>query len=280
MVSPGRTLVVGASGFLGSKVTEGLRAAGVDVVGTAFDGTVPVTGVETVRYDFWEDDLERILDETIDRVVLAATVETDHDRSLETFTQAVDRFVDACGDRRIVYVSTDAVFDGEAGRYDEHARPSPTDEYGRRGRLFERRIEGRCPDHCIVRVSYLYGFSKGGLDPRLARTRSRIRAGETVAYFEDAYKSPIAVSDAAEVIARLTRADTTGVVHAAAPRSSIHEFHRTAMAALGEPTERVVPEPVPSGIDYPHDTSLVSARGGVIEFEPRSVRAVLEGRGP
>ncbi|MFC4989024.1 sugar nucleotide-binding protein [Saliphagus infecundisoli] len=275
---PERTLVVGTSGFLGSEVTRQLRDADTDVVGTVHEGKVPISGVETVGYDFWNDDLGTILDtEGIERVIFVATVERGDGRNRGLFDRSLDRFVDACRDRRVVYVSTDAVFDGADGPYDEGSDPSPASEYGRRVRAFERVLEDHCPDHCIVRPSYLYGFSGGTLDPRLAATRERIRDGETVAYFEDAYKSPISIGDAAEIVTDLTRHEVTGVVHAAAPRTSIHEFHRAAMDALDEPAGRVVPESVPPESDYPRDTSLVSGRlESVLGADPGPVSEALE----
>lgn len=277
-----RTLVVGASGFLGSEVTRRLRDADTDVVGTVHEGEVRVSGAQTVGYDFWNDDLGTILDaEEIERVVFAATVERGNGRDRALFERALDRFVDACRGRRVVYVSTDAVFDGEDGPYDERGDPSPAGEYGRRSRAFERALLDGRSECCIVRPSYLYGFSDGGLDPRLAETRERIRDGETVAYFADAYKSPIEVGDAAGIVADLVHGDTTGVVHARAPRTSIYEFHRTAMEALDEPSERVVPEPVPPGIDYPRETSLESVRlESVVETVPSSIAEALETTGP
>lgn len=276
-----RTLVVGASGFLGTEIARRLGEIGADVVGTVHEGSILASGVKTVRYDFWSDDLETILDvEGIGRVVFAATVERGDGRDRDSFEQGVDRVVTACRDRRVVYVSTDAVFDGEAGPYDEEDEATPASEYGRRARAFERSLLDGRSECCVVRPSYLYGFSNGTLDSRLAETRERIRDGETVAYFEDAYKSPISVGDAAEIVADLARHDVTGVVHAAAPRTSIYEFHRAAMAALDEPFKRVTPEPVPPGVAYPRDTSLASVRlESLVETDPSSIGESLEGTG-
>lgn len=279
MSSPERTLVVGASGFLGMEIAHQLRETGADVIGTVHDGSVPVSGMKTVQYDFWSDDLETILDaEGIERVVFAATVERGNDRNRNSFEWGVDRVVTACRDHPSVYVSTDAVFDGEDGPYDEEAEPVPVSEYGRRARAFERAFLAGRSECCVVRPSYLYGFSDGMLDPRLAETRSRIRDGETVAYFEDAYKSPISVGDVAGIISELVHLDMTDIVHAAAPRMSIYGFHRRAMDTLDEPAQRVVPEPVPPDMEYPRDTSLASIRlESAVETEPSPIAEALEG---
>jgi len=273
-------LVVGASGYLGRTVATELHDAGHRVVGTYCSTPTPRADVE---FDFWTDDVGSLAEKhDVDTVVFAAAVEyggeadTGAAAAGPDFERAVERFVRGCRDCRLVYISSAAVFDGAEGRYPETAERSPIDEYGRRLVIAEDVTREHCADATILRTSYLFGFSGGRLDDRLARTRDAVTAGEPVAYFDDMYKSPLLVTEAAEAVRALVESEATGVVHAPAPRTSVYEFHRDAMAALGYDPSLVDRDSIPSEMDLAPDRSLSSDRfASFVGFEPSSVGAGL-----
>lgn len=252
------TLVIGGSGFVGGEIVATLREAGERVVATHHDKP---TSHAPVAFDFWTDDLASLLGEhDIETVVFAATVEGGYDESIEAFERSVSRVLDACRNHRFVYLSSDSVFEGIDGPYVEDDPRRPTTEYGRRLVAFEDEIRRTHDDYCIVRPGYVFGFSRGELDPRLARTRERIRADESVEYFADMYKSPVAVSELATATRALVTADYVGVVNAGGPRTSVYQFHCDGMRGLGISPTLIVPTNIPDGMDVPPDLSLVSAR--------------------
>ena len=273
-------LVVGASGFLGRAVATELRESGHRVVGTYCSTPAPETDIQ---FDFWTEDVGVLADERdADTVVFAAAVEYGGDADTgETaagpdFQRAAERFARGCRDRRLVYVSSAAVFDGTRGRYPESADRSPIDDYGRRLVTAENAVRDHCSDAAILRTSYLFGFSGGQLDDRLARTRDAVSAGESVAYFEDMYKSPVLVSEAAEAVRVLVESEATGIVHVPAPRTSVYEFHRDAMAALGHDPSLVERDSIPPEMTVAPDSSLSSDRfESLVGFEPSSVESGL-----
>lgn len=275
------TCVVGASGYVGSAVAARLALDGDSVVGTHRSNPTP--GART-RFDFWSDDPERIGD--ADGVVFASTVERD-DRPFEAFDRRADALTDACSGGRFVYVSSDAVFDGESGPYAEDAPTNPIHRYGRRTARFETLVASNCSDYCIVRPSYVYGYSGGVLDRRLSRTFRSLRSGERVAYWDDYVRSPVEVNQFAEIVRRVYASDVRGVIHAGGPRVSAYQFHRRAARAFGAPEGRIESTGMPPQCSHPADTSLDSGRlseefglrpGSVVEsLTCRSVDDVLDG---
>jgi len=287
-------LVVGASGFLGRSVVERLRGdaalsggtGGADdpdreVLGTYCSSPGPTA---SVSFDFWTDDVgDLVTEHDVDTVVFTAAVEyggdvdTGETDVAASFTERAERFAAGCADTRLVYVSSASVFDGTAAPYGETASRSPRDDYGRRLVTFEDAVREHCDDAAILRTSYLYGFSTGRLDHRLAETRERLDRAESVAYFSDMYKSPVVVTEAAETVAALVDGDVTGVVHVPAPRVSVYEFHCEAMAALDCDPSAIESEPIPADMDVAPDLTLTSDRfGAVAGFEPSAVGPGLQ----
>lgn len=281
-------LVVGASGYLGRSVVAALREAGHRVVGTYCSNPAPTADVQ---FDVWTDDPAPLVEDPgVDAVVFAAApeypdVDTGAAAAGPDFADVAERLVAAWSDRRFVYMSSAGVFDGVDGRYAESDERSPIDAYGRRLVTMEDAVRERCDDFAILRTSYLYGFSAGRLDSRLAGTRDAVAAGESVAYFDDMFKSPVLVTEAADAIRVLVERggrepESTGAVHVPAPRMSVYEFHRDAMEALGRDASLVEREGMPDdaalGSDEPlaADRSLTSDRfRSLVGFEPSSVRA-------
>ena len=134
-------------------------------------------------------------------------------------------------------------------------------------------------DACIVRPGYVFGFSRGHLDCRLADTRERLQRGESVEFFDDMYMSPVAVSELAAAIANLAASDFEGVVHAGGPRTSLYQFQHDGMDALGFPTDEIHSTTIPDEMDVPPDLSVVSERlTGLTGVELSAVRPALASR--
>ncbi|GHO89679.1 sugar nucleotide-binding protein [Dictyobacter formicarum] len=191
----------------------------------------------------------------INTVVVAANMAYQATDAL-LFQRRVKLLVQSCKQCRVVYISSDGIFDGQQGNYSEQDIPSPITLYGRNLYYFEEAIQSLCPDYCIIRPSYLYGYSLSQLDARLSQARARLLAGERLEFFIDMWKSPMEVNQVAEAITLLTCSSYTGIVHVAGPAMSIYDFYRQAMACLKVPYQSLVPITMPADCTYPKNTSL------------------------
>jgi dTDP-4-dehydrorhamnose reductase len=244
-------LVVGSSGFLGWCIASGLSANTIDAVFTYCNTPYFPT---SVRYDFFKDDISNILNITkVSTVIFTAMVEAKLPIALQT---SMERFTCQCRDKRIVYLSSDGIFDGGKGWYSEGDIPAPCTRYGHNLLLCEQLIARNCSNFCIIRPSYIYGFFHEQLDKRLSHTRNALQIGEAVTLFEDMYKSPLGVQQVAEAIIELSRSDYIGIVHVAGERLSIFDFHSQAMKALGVDTSRLQSCSMPASGEFLRDTSL------------------------
>ena len=128
-----------------------------------------------------------------------------------------------------IQLSTDFVFDGQAGPYDEVAKRSAFSSdlswYGWTKSEGERRVEQADPRATIVRISYPYR-------PGYARKRDlahglmeRYRHGTLPPLYEDQWITPTWVPDVSRTLGRLTERPEPGIFHVASPeRTTPWEF--------------------------------------------------------
>ena len=133
---------------------------------------------------------------------------------------------------RLVYISTDYVFDGrKRSPYDETDEPNPLSVYGRSKREGERHALALCKNTLVVRTSWLYGryganFVKSIM--RYARERSELRV------VNDQRGSPTHAGDLAAVVAQLVKGTVHGIAHAAGRgECTWHEFASEIVARMG-----------------------------------------------
>jgi len=112
---------------------------------------------------------------------------------------------------RLCHLSTDYVFDGDATEpIDEDARPAPRTAYGRTKLEGEREVEERCPDHLIVRTSWLYGRQGPNFVLTILRLASDRREVRVV---DDQRGSPTWTGHLAPALLRLLEIAPPGTYH-------------------------------------------------------------------
>jgi dTDP-4-dehydrorhamnose reductase len=274
-----RILLLGASGFLGREVARRLRT-GHELRVTHCKHPA---SAESLRFDIFRDDPALLQVRAGDLVICCARLfDAGADAGVEADAreQSFLRLLQSLARNRLLLLSTDAVFSGRAGRYAENAEREPLSAYGRRMCRFEDLVRAEVPDHCIVRASYLYGYSAGQLDKRLADSLRKIERGERLEFFADMYKSPLEVGQAADVVCALALSDFVGTVHAGGPRMSVYQFQSEALAALGVGSERAHSAAMPGDPLLARDTSLDSALMiRLTRVVPRGVSAALANTG-
>ena len=147
---------------------------------------------------------------------------------------------------RVVYFSTDYVFDGTAAEpYVEDAPTGPLSVYGRTKLLGEQATREANPDHLICRLAWLYGptghnFVRTVL--RLAREKDMLRI------VDDQTGSPTFTEDVVRQVLALVTDGASGTYHCVnTGRATWYEFARSIVRACGLDIPVV---PIPT-VDYP-----------------------------
>jgi dTDP-4-dehydrorhamnose reductase len=203
-----RVLITGAGGQLGTDLAAAFAGDEVTALGhAALDVTDEAAVVAAVR------------DHCPELVVHAAAYtavdacETDSDRAWRVNALGpwwVARAA-ALGDAGMVYVSTDYVFDGTAGRpYTEFDRTNAQSVYGRTKEAGEQLVRQTLPEHYIVRTSWLQGTQGGNFVKTMLRLG---RERDELTVVDDQTGSPTFTFDLAPAIRDLAVSGRFGTYH-------------------------------------------------------------------
>ncbi|MFO0597369.1 MAG: SDR family oxidoreductase [Myxococcaceae bacterium] len=156
-----KLLVVGASGLVGANVMRSAAARGWSAHGVARN----VSGLATEAMDLLDPAaISRVVERVQPEVVVVASAwphvdgcEQDPARSERENVQTVKNLVGVLGhSARVVFFSTEHVFDGLAPRYDEASPTHPLSVYAKHKRVVEELLLAR-GKALIARTSYVFG---------------------------------------------------------------------------------------------------------------------------
>lgn len=242
-----KALVLGASGLVGSKLLAGLRqVGGFEVYGTYCHRPRAGLLAADIAHGEQVSALFRALRPDI--VVLTAALTNvdyceehpDEARAINLGgTQAVQA---ACGERgaKLVFLSTDYVFDGENGPYDEQSVPHPINYYGRT-KLWGEEVVRQLPNHLIIRSTVVYDWDPDSKN-FLMQLVNRLRVRQPLQVPCDQIGTPTLAGNLAATIARLVVHGRSGTYHVAGTdRLSRFEFAHRAAKVLGLDPSCLIP---------------------------------------
>lgn len=203
-----KILVTGANGQLGREIAR--QGSDHELVLTDFDTLDITNGLAVMSY---------FRDVKPDVVIHCAAytnvdgAESDIDGAFRVNVIGGQNIAAGCLETgaRMVYVSTDYVFDGEnQGAYREFDSIKPQSVYGhtkQQGEEIVRQILGR---HYIVRTAWLYGDGNN-----FVRTMLKLaETNDTLRVVHDQVGTPTSTVDLAKVIFKLLASDAYGTYHA------------------------------------------------------------------
>ncbi len=271
-----RVVLTGASGMMGAYLLEGLVEAGHDVIAWSGADLGPRHGLSLVPVDLTDPDAtaRALARANPDAIVHAAAISTtdavnrDPERARAVNVGATERLAAWCAihDRRLIYTSTDLVFDGTKpwSREDDLALPVPL--YGRTKLAAEPAVLA-VPRGLVARISLQFGPSRSGRESYFDRTILALREGRPQTFFEDEFRTPLDLPTTSAILVRLVDSDVTGRLHVAGrERVSRHELARRIAVAWGlDPglvranrhSDVTLPEPRPADVSL--DTSRLAA---------------------
>lgn len=264
-----KTAVIGASGYIGRHLLKSYRIAFADCIGTAFSVNRP----GLTFFDIRNPDIGPLsLAETGHKAVLIAAAkaniafcEQQKEAAYSVNVTGLLEFIRQIGrmDLQVIFLSSDYVFEGGTGSYDDSAETKPTTEYGRHKAIVEKEIPSLARNYLILRLSKIYGIEKGD-GTLLDEMATSLASGREIRAARDQMFCPTYVGDLVRVIHGIQDRHLSGTMNVCSPETWSRYDVAVAMAKAIEADSSLVKSislyDIPSMAGRPLDTSMKCSR--------------------
>jgi len=242
---------------------------------------VAMPGVEVFQADLTKpEDARRILNECKPDWIVhcAALVNLDE---CEVRSNEAERFnvvmpgllaeaAAQCG-ARMVYISTDSVFEGTRGFYTEEDYPKPVNEYAKSKLAGERIVQKHLPRALILRTN-MFGWNARDKKSLSEWMLDNFESGRAFPGFNDVYFNPLLVNDLSLVVLELIGWNAEGLFHlGASDACSKYEFALKIAEVFGLDKSLVKPVSIKDStlkVTRPLNTSLAIAKAAGVLKRP------------
>jgi dTDP-4-dehydrorhamnose reductase len=243
-----KILILGASGFIGSYLSAHLTNQGFTVIGT-YKGHLRPNLIHLDLLD--KNEVNGVLGKINPDVVIllsgtkdVARCEKDPSFAMDLNYQTVRNFVDSCVSNkknpRLIFFSTDYVFDGLRGSYRTTHLTGARTMYGLSNVIAEKVLQSSGLPCLVLRVSAIMGKT-GGFYKWL---ESKLKQGERVELFENTFFSPTSIGHVCRFVGDEVDkgSERYQIRHLNdGYRMSRYQFGIAVARALGVPESLVVP---------------------------------------
>lgn len=238
-----KILGTGLQGLVGSRIVELLsplhtfenisRSTGVDI-----------TNAEQVKKAIEQSSAEVVLHLAAKADVDGCEKEKDLGENGEGWrinvggTQNVANACETFG-KKLIYISTDFIFDGEKEYYTESDEPNPINWYAQTKYEGEKVVQNMQTPWLIFRIAYPFG-------PKFEKKHDFVRAfyellksGRNVSFVTDHFMTPTYIDDVAAALDALFKHNATGIYHVVGsqfitPYDCAQHIEKTFLSSLGE----------------------------------------------
>ncbi|WOK05845.1 SDR family oxidoreductase [Imperialibacter roseus] len=216
-------LITGANGLLGQKLVVLLREKGEDFLATGRGASrIPLEGIRYQSMDITNaaETFKVIATEKPEVVIHTAAMtnvdqcETDKEGCWLQNVTAVENIVKACeaSGAFLLHLSTDFIFDGEDGPYDEEAKANPVSYYGDSKLAAEKAVMAGRIDWAMARTVLVYGIafdmSRSNI---ILWVKKSLEEGKTINVVNDQWRTPTLAEDLAMGCYLIARKKAKGI---------------------------------------------------------------------
>jgi dTDP-4-dehydrorhamnose reductase len=220
-------LITGSSGFLGRNLLK-FTTKKLNLI-AQYRNNPPVAYGDKVRFlklDFaaeqWKK-LQTLKPQVIIHTAAMASIdecETQPELAQRINYLATCRLVDFAAQHKIrfIFISSDAVFDGEKGNYSEEEEPHAVNFYAQTKIAAEKYVLENHPNAVVVRPALFYGLCLDGRPSFTEIMLQHLYAGKQIYAFTDQYRTPILVNNLVSALWELTENTFCGYLHLGGPQ--------------------------------------------------------------
>ncbi len=221
-----RILICGANGLLGQRLSMMLSVqTNYEVLNTSVERSFVY---DKLLFDYNQlditnrSDVKSLISSFQPDVILNAAAatnvdqcETNREEAWKLNVTAVENLAKAARNvgARFIHVSTDYIFDGKNGPYDEETLPNPIGYYGKTKLASENVVRSSGAKYAILRTNVLYGYGIGIKTNFALWVVNNLKVGKQINVVDDQYGNPTYVSDLALAMIKTFELDREGIFH-------------------------------------------------------------------
>lgn len=282
-----KILITGASGYLGSNLSMYFTAKGHNVSGIINKNPLPynpsherIFDADITNYN----EIKKIIAEIQPDIIIHTAALSDLSKCEGDKALAFN--INVGGTRNIIksireldfepkliFISSDYVFEGDHGDYKENERPNPKTVYGNTKLVSEDDIKKSLNDYIICRTANVYG--DGGKFFNFLV--SNLRNDNEISVYRNAIFTPTYIEYFLDSIERLIEKDYKGIIHITGnERLSRYDFSIKIADALNKERNLIRPVERPLNGLISKDSSLNSdyARGLLGNYVPSTEKSI------
>ncbi|MEM9950272.1 MAG: sugar nucleotide-binding protein [Chloroflexota bacterium] len=220
-----KILIIGGSGFLGARLVQYFLNNQIEV-GFTFSKNQVKLNAKAYQVDLTvnDDALERCITEFEPTVIFHCAIPKEgnehiHQKISVASVEQISELISPS--TLVIYLSTNAVFNGKGSHAENSTPQSRTDNYrlyGMTRAKGETVTQKLCPNALIIRTDTVNGYDIDGLlNPRLRQVVDKLKSGQPVERFNDRYITPTLIDNLVEALAEVSKSDFDyrGILHIA-----------------------------------------------------------------
>lgn len=274
-----KIIIFGAKGFLGKKLYSHFSKNN-DVLRTSTSQSEGYTKVDVGK----KEEVETVFSEfNPDLVINCAAIcdvekcEKNPELASEVHVEGAKNIAECCKkyNAKIVHISTDYIFNGMSGPYDEESAPSPISTYGKTKAEGEKVIKQTVSKFIILRPPILYGFNDKDDKPTFTLdVLSKLNSEEEIKVDNERIKYPVLIDDIAACIEHLITTNAEGVFNIATKKGYTRfEWAKLIAKTAGYDDSKICAEEKSEyNQNRPKDVKLITTKLKETGFEPAELK--------
>ncbi|MFX1435249.1 MAG: SDR family oxidoreductase [Promethearchaeota archaeon] len=227
-----KLLIIGASGLTGHRLAK-LSSEFYEVYGTYNKRPINIENCEISQLDKTnEKKVHSLIKHINPNIVIDCSAihnvdycESHQDETWMVNVEATKFIAKICKDinARMIYISTDYIFDGTATQYNEYSKPNPLNYYGYSKLKAEEEIASLEISYAIARTSLIFGWIPDELKGLESSSKksinfviwalNKLRNGESLNIVSDQFSTPTFVDNLVKYLLALAKSNENGIFH-------------------------------------------------------------------